>query len=258
MQKIEVLTIDDEPLALQQLEAYIRKIPFFHLLASCLSAKEAWEVMEKHTVDVMFCDINMPDINGLDFVRSLDTPPFVVFTTAYSEYAIEGYQANALDYLLKPFSLEEFQRVASKVKKAYDITHKATDTQQQEASETTNAESATTRLDENDDFFVHTEYKMVRIPVSDIVYVEGMSEYLKIHTRNGQKPVVILQSMKTLEDRLPKTFMRIHRSFLINSHCIMEMNKTRVYLGNDISLPLGDMYRDKLIKYVNDRAIGKK
>ena len=162
---IEVLTIDDEPLALQQLEAYIRKIPFFHLVASCLSAKEAWEVMEQHTVDVMFCDINMPDINGLDFVRSLDTPPFVVFTTAYSEYAIEGYQANALDYLLKPFSLEEFQRVASKVKKVYDITHKATDTQQQEASETTNAESATTRLDENDDFFVHTEYKMVRIPV---------------------------------------------------------------------------------------------
>ena len=224
--------------------------------------------MEQHTVDVMFCDINMPDINGLDFVRSLDTPPFVVFTTAYSEYAIEGYQANALDYLLKPFSLEEFQRVASKVKKAYDITHKATDTQQQETSETTNAESATTRLDENDDFFVHTEYKMVRIPVSDIVYVEGivsdivyvegMSEYLKIHTRNGQKPVVILQSMKTLEDRLPKTFMRIHRSFLINLQCITELNKTRVFLGDDISLPLGDMFRDKLIKYVNNRAIGKK
>lgn len=148
--------------------------------------------------------------------------------------------------------------MASKVKKAYDITHKATDTQQQETSETTNAESATTRLDENDDFFVRTEYKMVRIPVSDIVYVEGMSEYLKIHTRNGQKPVVVLQSMKTLEDRLPKTFMRIHRSFLINLHCIMELNKTRVYLGNDISLPLGDMYRDKLIKYVNNRAIGKK
>ena len=182
----------------------------------------------------------------------------MVFTTAYSEYAIEGYQANALDYLLKPFSLEEFQRVASKVKKVYDITHKATDTQQQEASETTNAESATTRLDENDDFFVHTEYKMVRIPVSDIVYVEGMSEYLKIHTRNGQKPVVILQSMKTLEDRLPKTFMRIHRSFLINLQCITELNKTRVFLGDDISLPLGDMFRDKLITYVNDRAIGKK
>ena len=254
---IEVLTVDDEPLALQQLESYIQKIPFFHLVASCLSTKEAWKVMEQHAVDVIFCDINMPDVNGMDFVKSLTDPPLIVFTTAYSEYAVEGYQVNAVDYLLKPFSLEEFQRVAIKVKKIFEIKQKAND-RRQDTSSTANANASATRLEENGDFFVRTKYKMVKIPIKDIVYVEGMSEYLKIHTQGGLKPVIILQSMKTLEDRMPKNFMRIHRSFLINLHCITELNKTRVFLAGNISLPIGDMYRDKLIAYVYDRILGKK
>lgn len=258
MQKIEVLTVDDEPLALQQLESYIQKIPFFHLVASCLSAKEAWEVMERHTVDVMFCDINMPDINGLDFVKSLVHPPLIVFTTAYSEYAIEGYQVNAVDYLLKPFSLDEFQRVATKVKQFHDIKKKAEGTSQQQEKESLSTDDSSERLDEDDDFFVRAEHKMIKIPVADIVYVEGMSEYLKIHTRGGQKPLIILLSMKTLEDRLPKTFMRIHRSYLIHLRCITEMNKNRVSLGDNISLPIGDMYRDNLVNYITERAVGKK
>lgn len=258
MTKIEVLTVDDEPLALQQLESYIQKIPFFHLVASCLSTKEAWKVMKQHAVDVIFCDINMPDVNGMDFVKSLADPPLIVFTTAYSEYAVEGYQVNAIDYLLKPFSLEEFQRVAIKVKKIFEIKLKAADRQLQENSSTANANASATKLEENGDLFVHTEHKMVRIPIKDIVYVEGMSEYLKIHTQGEQKPVIILQSMKTMEDRLPQNFMRIHRSFLINLHCITELNKTRVFLSDNIPLPIGDMYRDKLFTYVNNRILGKK
>ena len=255
---IEVLTVDDEPLALQQLEIYIGKIPFFHLVAGCLSAKEAWDVMEQHTVDVIFCDINMPDINGLDFVKSLVNPPVIVFTTAYSEYAIEGYQANAVDYLLKPFSLDEFQRVAKKVKKLCDLKRKDDNAEQTEAETPETGITATDGIDGRGDFFVHTDHKIVKIAITDIAYVEGMSEYLRIHFRDEQKTVTTLLSMKAMEEQLPNNFMRIHRSYIINLHCITEMNKSRVFLGNDISLPIGDMYRDKLFSYINDRAIGKK
>ena len=250
---IEVLTVDDEPLALRQLEVYIRKIPFFHLAASCLSAKEAWKVLEEQKIDVMFCDINMPDINGLDFVKTLVSPPVIVFTTAYSEYAVEGYQVNALDYLLKPFSLDDFQRVATKVKKLCDMKNRANGTRQPNDTDPT-----TEGIGRKGDFFVRSDHKIIKIPVADVAYVEGMSEYLKIHFRDEQKAVVILMSMKTMEDQLPGNFMRIHRSYLINLHCITEMNKNRVFLGKDISLPIGDVYRDKLFEYVNDRALGKK
>ncbi|MBQ2534577.1 MAG: response regulator transcription factor [Prevotella sp.] len=238
---IRTIAIDDEPLALQQLVTYIRKVPFLELVAECQSAIDAQKVLEQEVIDVMFIDINMPDLNGLDFVRTLAAPPLVVFTTAYSEYALEGYKVNAVDYLLKPFGMDEFMRAANKVKQQYDLTHTA----------------EVSRVDDNDAIFLKTEHRIVRINVTNIRYIEGMSEYLKIYLKEG-KPLVVLLSMKKMEERLSSTnFMRIHRSYIINLNEIQEVNKNRVILYQDTYLPIGDLYRDQLNRYIESKFLGK-
>ena len=238
---IRTIAIDDEPLALQQLVTYIRKVPFLELVAECQSAIDAQKVLEQEVIDVMFIDINMPDLNGLDFVRTLAAPPLVVFTTAYSEYALEGYKVNAVDYLLKPFGMDEFMRAANKVKQQYDLTHTA----------------EVSRVDDNDAIFLKTEHRIVRINVTNIRYIEGMSEYLKIYLKEG-KPLVVLLSMKKMEERLSSTnFMRIHRSYIINLNEIQEVNKNRVILDQDTYLPIGDLYRDQLNRYIESTFLGK-
>lgn len=238
---IRTIAIDDEPLALQQLVTYIRKVPFLELVAECQSAIDAQKVLEQEVIDVMFIDINMPDLNGLDFVRTLAAPPLVVFTTAYSEYALEGYKVNAVDYLLKPFGMDEFMRAVNKVKQQYDLTHTA----------------EVSRVDDNDAIFLKTEHRIVRINVTNIRYIEGMSEYLKIYLKEG-KPLVVLLSMKKMEERLSSTnFMRIHRSYIINLNEIQEVNKNRVILDQDTYLPIGDLYRDQLNKYIESKFLGK-
>ena len=239
---IKCLAIDDEPLALQQLAAYIKKIPYFELVAECPSAVEAREIMENDTIDAIFVDINMPDLNGMDFVKSLVVPPIVVFTTAYSEYAVEGFKAGALNYLLKPFGLDDFKQCAERVKHQYELE---------------NAQNSTVSSpDEDDALFLKTEHRVVRITMSDIKYVEGMSEYLKIYFDN-QKPLVVLLSMKKLEERLPQHFMRIHRSYIINLRKIQEVNKNRVIMDADTYLPIGDLYRETFNNYINSKFLGK-
>ena len=239
---IRVLAIDDEPLALRQLSSYIKKIPYLELVAECQSAHDAMAVMEKQTVDAIFIDINMPDLNGLDFVRSLESPPLIVFTTAYSDYAVEGYKVNAVDYLLKPFSLDDMLRAAEKVRAQYELLH----------------QGDVSVVDEDDAIFFKTEHKVVRVQVSDIRYVEGMSEYLKIHLEGDRKPLIVLLSMKKLEERLPRhVFMRIHRSYIINLRKIQEVNKNRVILDADTYLPIGDLYRDTFNSDLDSKFLGK-
>ncbi len=253
---IRCLAIDDEPLALKQIEAYLRKVPFFELAGCCQSALDAMAVLEAQEIDVMFIDINMPDLNGLDFVRSLNHPPMVVFTTAYQEYAIDGYKVSAIDYLLKPFGMGDVLRAADKVKRQYDLMHTAT----------------LSHVDEDDALFLKTEYKVVRIQVSDIVCVEGMSEYLRIHLSHAShadppsahhdgtqpKPIVALLSMKKMEERLPAThFMRVHKSYIVNLHHITEIQKNRILLDQSREIPIGDSYRDRLNDYVNRKFLGK-
>ena len=190
---IRTLIIDDEPLALQQLAAYTAKVPFLELVAQCQSAMEAREIMENEQIDALFVDINMPDVNGMDFVRSLQAPPIVVFTTAYSEYAVEGYKVDAVDYLLKPFSLDDFRRAALRVKKRYELENVVPQA----------APAAPLHVESEDDtIFLKTDHRVVRVDINDIRYVVGMAEYLKIHLE-GQKPLVVLLSMKKLEESLP-------------------------------------------------------
>ena len=243
---IRCIAIDDEPLALQQIVAYIGKVPFLELAAQCQSALEAREFLEHDTVDAIFCDINMPDLNGMDFVKSLAVPPLVVFTTAYSEYAVEGFRVNAVDYLLKPFGLQDFQRAANRLKERIENSA---------GNGTVVSGSAADTPD--DTIFLKTEYRIVKVSISDIRYVEAMSEYLKVWMEGDTKPIITLLSMKKMEERLPQNFMRIHRSYIINLNKILEVNKNRVIMDCDTYLPIGDMYKETFQNYLDTKFLGK-
>ena len=220
---IRVVAIDDEPLALKRLEMYIGKIPFLELVASCPSAAAARPYVEQ--ADILYVDINMPDLSGMDFVRSLERPPLVVFTTAYSEYALDGFKVHAADYLLKPFSFQEFEASALHLRDWIEAARPQTKS---------GPEALTFRID----------YKSVRVELFRIRYVESMSEYLKIWLRDEQAPLVVLYSLKRLAEQLPEDrFLRIHRSYLVNLSEIREYSRTSVTLSGGVTLPVGDLYR---------------
>ena len=245
---IRCLAIDDEPLALQQITAYIGKVPFLELAAQCQSALEAQQFLQQDTVDAIFCDINMPDLNGMDFIKTLTAPPLVVFTTAYAEYAIEGFKVNAVDYLLKPFGLQDFQRAANRIKERLELSDKLS---------SLNAQHSTLNQENDDVVFLKTEYRIVKVSISDIRYVEAMSEYLKVFLESESKPIITLLSMKKMEERLPSYFMRIHRSYIINLTKIQEVNKNRVIMDSDTYLPIGDMYKETFQQYLDTKFLGK-
>ncbi len=252
------MAIDDEPLALQQITAYIGKVPFLELTAQCQSAIEARQFLENDTVDAIFCDINMPDLNGMDFVKGLTVPPLIVFTTAYAEYAVEGFRVNAVDYLLKPFGMQDFQRAALRLKERMEQSQPQTATT--EGGIADGAPSATvapSAAGSDSVLFLKTEYRIVKVTISDIRYVEAMSEYLKVWLEGERKPIVTLLSMKKMEERLPDYFMRIHRSYIINLTKIQEVNKNRVIMDADTYLPIGDMYREAFQAYLDSRFLGK-
>ena len=243
---IRCLAIDDEPLALQQLVAYIKKVPFLELQAQCQSAMEARAFLENDTVDAIFCDINMPDLNGMDFVKSLASPPLIIFTTAYSEYAVEGFRVNAVDYLLKPFGLQEFQRAANRLRERLEGQRERFEGQKEAAEE-----------QGGQDIFLKTDYRIVKVSIPDIRYVEAMSEYLKVWVEGMPKPIITLLSMKKMEERLPDGFMRIHRSYIINLSKIQEVNKNRVIMDAQTFLPIGDMYKEAFQAYLETKFLGK-
>lgn len=237
--KIKCLATDDEPLALLQLRTLIEKTPYLQLVAACQDAFDAMKVLDEEEVDAIFIDINMPDLNGLDFVRSLSDPPLIVFTTAYSQYAIEGFKVNAIDYLLKPFGMPEFQKSAAKVKHQYELEKAALKEQ--------------SIID--DTLFVKADYRTVRISLKQIVYVESKSEYLQLHLDNGEK-LMFLMSIKKLADILPAAdFLRIHRSYIVNMNKVQEISKMRIKMNDDIYLPVGDMYKEEVQKYIDFRTI---
>jgi len=263
---IRCLAIDDEPLALQQLVTYIGKVHYLELAAQCQSAIEARQYLENDTVDAIFCDINMPDLNGMDFVKSLQVPPLIVFTTAYSEYAVEGFKVNAVDYLLKPFGLQDFQRAAERLKARLST---SSPTPEAPPSAPEGATLPWTLVSPSGDdrgalgavggasFYVKTDYRTVKVTIAYIRYIEGMSEYLKIYLDGEAKPIITLLSMKKMEERLPKNFMRIHRSYIVNLDKIQEVNKNRVIMDADTYLPIGDMYKEAFQQYIDEKFLGK-
>lgn len=232
---IKCIAIDDEPLALKQIASYIVKTPFLEKVALCESALQAIEVLQKNQVDLMFVDINMPDLSGMDFVKLLDNPPKVIFTTAYSEYAIEGFKVDALDYLLKPISYPSFLKSVNKAKSWLEA-HNADLVQ----------------VNHNDGFlFIKSEYRIVRINFNDIKYVEAMSEYVKIHLIDS-KPVMSLLSMKSLEEQLPpEQFMRIHRSYIVNLSKISVIERNRIVFEGSVYIPVSEQYKIKFQNWVD-------
>lgn len=245
---IKVLAIDDEPLALLHLQKMIERTPYFTLVAACSDAYEALRVMENEHVDTIFTDINMPDLSGLDFTRLLQGNPIIVFTTAYMQYAIDGYKVNAIDYLLKPFDQPEFMRAAMKVKKQYELMH-------QTAAE--KDDDNTTVSIKDDILFVKVDYRLVRINIFDIIYIESQSEYLKIHLKDSS-PLMVLMSIKRMAELLPQDkFVRTHRSYVVNMSHVKEIARMRITMESNANLPIGDSYKDDVQKFINERLMGK-
>lgn len=240
--KIKCVAIDDEPLALIQLQNMIERTPFLSLEAACQDAFEAMRVLEEKKIDAIFVDINMPDLNGLDFVRSLNNPPIIVFTTAYCQYAIDGFKVDAIDYLLKPFGMPEFQKAAAKVKKQYELL---------------NNKSRETALEESDTLFVKVDYRTVRISISSIEYIESQSEYIQFHLDDGSKPMVLM-SAKSIAEKLPGShFIRIHRSYIININKMKEIQRKQAKMESGAVLPISDTYKDELQQYIDSRSLGR-
>ncbi len=232
---IRCIAIDDEPLALRQLVDYISKTPYLELAGQFESAMKAIGFLDTNNVDLMFVDINMPDLNGMEFVKTLDNPPAVVFVTAYSEYAIDGFRVSALDYLLKPISYGDFLKSANKVRSWFE-----------------NRPQAPTEVKSNKDFlFIKSEYKILRINFDDIKYIEGMNEYIKIHLI-ASKPVMTLLSMKSIEEQLPSDrFMRVHRSFIVNLSKISVIERSRIIFDGNVYIPVSEQYKANFQNYID-------
>jgi DNA-binding LytR/AlgR family response regulator len=238
--KITCVAIDDEPLAVKKISAYIQKTPFLELVAECRSAFEAMEVINNRNIQLLFIDINMPDLNGLEFVKSLSEKPYIVFTTAYSEYAVEGFQVDATDYLLKPVTYSSFLKAANKVKNLIDLNAKS----QKESIRATASH-----------LFVKSEYKLIRIELDDIKYIESQHEYIKIHLINSA-PVMTQLSMKSIEEQLPSDrFMRVHRSFIVNLKKISVVERNRIVFDGKVYIPVSDQYKEKFQEYVEGNFV---
>ncbi len=235
--KIKCVAIDDEPLALRQISSYIEKTPFLEQIALCQSAFEALELLESKDVDLLFVDINMPDLNGLDFVKSLNKRPQIIFTTAYSEYAIEGFQVDAIDYLLKPIAYTSFLKAVNKARMWFEM----------------KLQKPLVDNELNKELFVKSEYKIVRIVLSDILYIESANEYIRIHLDNNEV-ITTLMRLKNIEEQLSNThFMRVHRSFIVALDKIKEIERNRIIMGYKIVIPVGDQYRDAFQEYMDKK-----
>ncbi len=235
---IKTLIVDDEPLALDILESYIEKIPDLELVARCENSIEANTVIQNQEVDLIFLDIQMPQMTGIEFVKSLSNPPDIIFTTAYADYAVEGFELNAVDYLMKPVAFDRFLKAVNKVQRLPSAT-------------------ASKAAGDEDFFFVKADKKLVKIHFDEILYIEGLKDYVIIKKESGR--VIALQTMKSLEVKLPSNyFMRVHRSYIVNIH------KIKAVIGNGIELmedgkvktiPVGKNYKEDLLGIIENNKL---
>lgn len=226
---IRCIIIEDEPLALKQMVSYVEKTPFLDVKASLDNAFDAITFLTENEIDLMFVDINLPDLSGMDFVKSLLNPPRVIFTTAYRDYAVDGFRVDAVDYLVKPISYTDFLQAANR---ANEIIKKK----------------------EVDFLLIKSEYKIIRVNFSDIQYIEGMREYVRIHLENS-KPVMTLLSMKNIEQKLPSSqFLRVHRSFIVNLKKITTIERNRIVFDKEL-IPVGDQYKEAFQRFIDHNFI---
>lgn len=233
--KLKTIAIDDEPLALKLVVDYIGKTPFLELTGAFDNPLDAVDFLSDQVADLIFVDIQMPDLTGIEFTRSLGEEHMVIFTTAYEKYAIEGFKLNALDYLLKPFSYEEFLKAAVKARRQAEL-----------------RANASPVIEANNQFlFLKSEYKIRRINFNDILYIEGLKDYIKVYTVGEDKPVLSLNSIKSLEQKLPEDkFMRVHRSFIVNLEKIETIERSRIIFGKTY-IPVSDQYKEKFQDFLD-------
>lgn len=237
---LDCVIIDDEPLALSLMESYVNRTPFLNLVGKYSSAVLAMAGIAGKKIDVMFLDIQMPDLDGLEFSKTVDKHTKIIFTTAFGQYAIDGYKVNALDYLLKPVSYVDFLKAANRAVEWF------------EACGNTEKESKNTIYENRDFIFVKSDYKLVRIDLDSVLYIEGLKDYVKIFMEDISKPVISLMSMKSMEDMLPyEMFMRVHRSFIVNKNKIKVIDHGRIVFGKEY-IPIGDSYKQAFMSFVDN------
>jgi DNA-binding LytR/AlgR family response regulator len=243
---VKCIAVDDEPLALKIIEDFCGKIGFLELTATCSSAIEAGQLVQREEVDLMFLDINMPHLTGVDFVRTTDRLPLVIFTTAYPDYALTGYELNVVDYLLKPFSFDRFYQAVAKVQERIQL-------RRRDGATGGVSSASTTTLSAPDYLMVRVEYSTVRINLDDILFVEGLKDYVKIAT--AAKNYVTKSSMKNVEEKLPRErFIRTHKSFIVNLSKVEAFENNHIVLGS-CKIPLGSNNREQFLDFLEKNRL---
>ncbi|MCM0717958.1 LytTR family DNA-binding domain-containing protein [Parabacteroides sp. W1-Q-101] len=243
--------IDDEPLAISLLESYVNKTPFLELAGKYNSAVNALPALSKEPVDLLFLDIQMPELNGMEFSRILKTDTRIIFTTAFSQYALDSYKVNALDYLLKPISYADFLKSANKALQWYELLRESS-AQSTSGSRTAPSQAVSPSVES---IFIKTEYKLVQVELRKILYIEGLKDYVKIFVEGEAHPILSLMSMKSLEDMLPANrFIRVHRSFIVQPEKIKVIERNRIVFGKEYIL-ISDNYKQKFMEFLAQRAL---
>lgn len=230
------LAVDDEPLALDLLEDNINKIPYLTLVKRCRNAFESQEVLMKERIDLMFLDIQMPGITGVQFLQAVTAPPLVIFITAYDQFALDGFNLDVVDYLLKPVAFDRFLKAVNKAHELFAVRNAP-------------VPAAAEYL------FVNADYNLVKINIRDIVYIEGLKDYIKIFLENVQRPVITRMSLKVMEEKLPADkFVRVHKSFIVSLDKIVSIRKARISIGN-VHVPISEHYKTNLDKFIDPRHL---
>ncbi|WP_217363288.1 LytR/AlgR family response regulator transcription factor [Winogradskyella undariae] len=238
--KITCVIVDDEPMALNLVESYVEKTPFLDFKKKCSSAIEAMEYIKTNPVDLVFLDIQMPDLTGLEFSKMLPKETRVIFTTAFDHYALEGFKVEAIDYLLKPFDYAEFLAAANKANAWFELVK---------------GQKQSIVSEEKEFLFVKSEYKQLRIKLADVLYFEGLKDYIKIWIKDNPKPILTLMSLKSLEEELPSTqFMRVHRSFIVSLNNINVIERSQIII-NEQRITVSEHYKPKFLEFINNNSL---
>jgi two-component system LytT family response regulator len=236
---LRCIAIDDEDLALELMEDYISKVPYLQLVATCDDPLDAITIIQEKQVDLVFLDIQMPGLNGLQLIESLSSNPMCILVTAYSQYALDGFNLNVIDYLVKPVPFDRFLKACNKARELHQLKHKANETSKEA---------------ELDYFFINADYSHVKISYADILWVEGLKDYIKIHLENNAKPVVARISMKNIEEMLPASkFLRIQKSYIVSKAHITAVKKTSVFIGST-ELTIGENYKDSVLAFLGRKG----
>ncbi|MCQ2227365.1 MAG: LytTR family DNA-binding domain-containing protein [Bacteroidales bacterium] len=253
MEKIRTLVVDDEPLALEMVADYVNQTPFLSLVSSCANAKDAFDEISKGDIQLVFCDIQMPGVSGLTLTKmlsALEKRPHVIFTTAYPQYALDGFKLDVIDYLLKPFDMDEFLKAATKAKRMLELEEQASVS----LSGSTSAQQPTEPVEGQDFFFVKSEYKLVRINKSEVIYIEGLKDYIKIHLDQAPKPILTLMSLKDMMQKLNGSpFVRVHRSFIVNTSFIRGVERGQIAMSQGSCVPIGDQYKQQFNEVISGK-----